>query len=176
MTTEFPIPRLSPLDAALQLCKDFAVPTIASALLAMSLPSFPPSIETDAAIPFGFVGAFLLWCSVCDAWFLLMRYWRNLIDMIASCVSGFFDALGAALDGSAGAAIAGIMKCASPLLILALIIMAVTLACSWVESTAPESLCNVLTATVLVGVTVAVTLVPLRTLAKDLRALATALR
>lgn len=176
MATGFPIPRRSLLDATLQLCKDFAIPTMATVLLAMSLPPIPLSVEADATIPFSLVGAFLLWCSVCDAWFLLMRYWRNLIDVIASCASGFFDALGAALDGAAGAAIAGIMKCVSPLLTLALVTMAVTLACSWIESVAPESLRSALAAGALIGVTIAVAFPPLRTLARDLHALATALR
>lgn len=171
-----PLSKLTLIDAVAQLCKHFAVPTLLLALLATRIPSIPPLFENGTVLPLDLVWILFLWCLACDAWFLLARHWRDLLNAGTSCMLSFFSALGSALDGAAGSAVASILKCVSPLLSFILVAMVIASACSWIESAVPEDTQNALGTITLVCIFIAVLFPPLSTLTGDIKAIAATLR
>lgn len=171
-----PLSKLTLIDAVAQLCKHFAVPTLLFALSATRIPSIPPTVQNGIVLPLDLVWMLFLWCLACDAWFLLARHWRDLLNAGTSCMLSFFSALGSVLDGAAGSAVASIMKGVSPLLSLILVAMVIASAYSWIESTVPEATQNALGAIALVCIIIAVLFAPLSTLIGDIKAIAATLR
>lgn len=164
------------LDAAIQLLKDFAVPTAALFALATWTPFTETPVEL---IPFSLMDALwrpLIWCLLCDAWFILLRFGIALLVACGDFGIALMESMGAIIDGSAGGAIGALVKGMRPLLIACIAAIAASLIWTLVESVCPEELKPMLSIAIGLACLACIVGPPVKVLVRDAATLATAWR
>lgn len=166
----------SKLDAVLQLLKDFAVPTV----IFFALQAWTPFVEASAKLvppsPMSALWYLLLWCLLCDAWFILMRFGIALLGACGNVVIAFIEATGAAVDGSMGGVIGISIKALKPFIIGLIAVAAVGWVLMGVESACPNEFKPMLEIAIALGFLACIVGPSAKTLARDIAALTSALR
>lgn len=164
------------LHAVLQLLKDFAVPTV----IFFALKAWTPFIEASAKLvppsPMSALWYPLLWCLLCDAWFILMRFGIALLGACGDVAIASMEAAGAMVDGSAGGAIGIIFRAMKPLILGSIALVAVVSVLTSIESACSDEFKPMFEIAVALAFLAGIIGPPTKILTRDIAALTSALR